>query len=171
MRCGFTTRAGMPLVIAGSLLAVSLVLVSPPVQVIYNASTSVPSGWYRVDAGSAIQVGDLVLVRLSGASAQLAGERGYLPAGVPLLKPVFATAPQRVCVVGKHLMVDGQAAAHARSRDRLDRLMPRWRECRALVGDELLLLAPDSADSFDSRYFGPVRTEAVLGKAKPLFVK
>ncbi len=67
MRCGFTTRAGMPLVIVGSLLAVPLVLVNPPVQVIYNASTSVPSGWYRVDAGSAIQVGDLVLVRLSGA--------------------------------------------------------------------------------------------------------
>lgn len=155
----------------GALLVLSSCLSDPPVRVIYNASTSVPSGWYRIDRKNALEVGDLVLVRLSGASAQLASDRRYLPPGVPLLKPVFAITPQRVCVVGDRLLVDGRAVATASPHDRLERPMPRWRECRALVGDEILLLAPDNADSFDSRYFGPVKGSAVVGTAHPLLVE
>lgn len=142
-----------------------------PVRVVYNASDSVPPGWYRIDPYVLPRVGDLVLVRLPSEAAQLASQRGYLPIEVPMLKPVFAAPPQHACTIGSRLVVDGATAVEARAYDRRGRPMPQWRGCRPLVDDELLLLSPSHADSFDSRYFGPVSTNAVLGTAHRLFEK
>ncbi|MFW2345454.1 MAG: S26 family signal peptidase [Brevundimonas mediterranea] len=40
--------------------------------------------------------------------------------------------------------------------------MPQWSDCRRLAADEVFLVG-DTAGSFDSRYFGPVRTAEVIG--------
>ena len=162
-------RAFPVLGIAGITAVLMSGLTELPVRVVYNASDSVPSGWYRIDPGTVPRVGDLVLLRLPSATAQLAAARGYLPIGVPLLKPVFAASPQRACAVGQRLFVDGATAVEARRHDGRGRPMPQWKGCRPLTDDELLLLAPRHADSFDSRYFGPVSTDAVLGTAHRLF--
>ncbi|MGM3386887.1 S26 family signal peptidase [Stutzerimonas stutzeri] len=146
-------------------------LIKLPVRFVYNASASVPPGWYRIDPGAPPKVGELVLVHLPSEAAQLASLRGYLPIEVPMLKPVFAAPPQRACAIGSRLLVDGATAVEARAYDRRGRPMPQWRGCRPLVDDELLLLSPSHADSFDSRYFGPVSTHAVLGTAHRLFNK
>src|SRR5690606_11385346 len=142
----------------------------PPVQVVYNASDSVPGGWYRIVPTESVAVGDLVLVRLPADVASLAARRGYLPAGVPLLKPVAAGPRQRVCATGARMRVDGRVVAHARAQDRAGRAMPRWTGCRELGADEVLLLSTRHAESFDGRYFGPVPLGSVLGKAQPLWL-
>lgn len=157
------------LAIVGTAWVASSGLFELPVRVVYNASDSVPPGWYRIDPDSLPRVGDLVLVRLPSEAAQLASRRGYLPIEIPLLKPVFAGPLQRACAIGSRLLVDGATAVEVRAYDRRGRPMPRWRDCRPLADDELLLLAPSHADSFDSRYFGPVSTHAVLGTAHRLF--
>ncbi|WP_045158238.1 S26 family signal peptidase [Stutzerimonas stutzeri] len=159
------------LAIVGTAWVASSGLFELPVRVVYNASDSVPSGWYRIDPDAVPRVGDLVLVRLPSKAAQLASQRGYLPIEVPMLKPVFAAPPQRACAIGSRLLVDGATAVAARAYDGRGRPMPQWRGCRPLVDDELLLLSPSHADSFDSRYFGPVSTHAVLGTAHRLFDK
>lgn len=141
-----------------------------PVRVVYNASDSIPSGWYRITPAGSIAVGDVVLVELPPAAAALAASRGYLPRAVPLLKPVVATAPQKVCVVGPRVSVDGMDVANVLEHDRLGRPMPRWGGCQRLTGDEILLLGVDNAESFDGRYFGPVSLGSVLGKAHPLLL-
>lgn len=159
------------LAIVGTAWVASSGLFELPVRVVYNASDSVPSGWYRIDPDAVPRVGDLVLVRLPSKAAQLASQRGYLPIEIPMLKPVFAAPPQRACAIGSRLLVDGATAVAARAYDGRGRPMPQWRGCRPLVDDELLLLSPSHADSFDSRYFGPVSTHAVLGTAHRLFDK
>lgn len=146
-------------------------LAAPPAQVVYNASDSVPVGWYRiepVEPNEPVQVGDLVLVRLPPETALFAARRGYLPTGVPLLKSVAAGPRQRVCATGTRVRVDGQVVAHALKRDRAGRPMPCWQGCRELGEREVLLLSANHAESFDGRYFGPVTLDAVLGKAHPL---
>ena len=50
------------------------------------------------------------------------------------------------------------------------RALPTWQACRRLVGDELLLLSSDP-ESFDSRYFGLVSVDAVIGRAQPLWLE
>jgi type IV secretory pathway protease TraF len=49
------------------------------------------------------------------------------------------------------------------------RPLPAWSQCRVLLDGELFLLNPTRADSFDSRYFGPLDASFVRGRALPLF--
>lgn len=154
--------------LAGSLAALGwAALTTPPPRLVYNASDSVPVGWYLISPANSLASGDLVLVRLPPEASSLAALRGYLPANVPLLKTVAAIAPQRVCVQGSQVRIDGVLVARRLRWDRQGRAMPTWQACRRLVGDELFLLSSNPA-SFDSRYFGPVSAAAVLGVAQPL---
>ena len=157
--------------LAGSLAALgwATIATSPP-QLIYNASDSVPVGWYRISPANSLASGDLVLVHLPPEVRPLAAQRGYLPANVPLLKTVAAMAPQRVCVQGSQVRIDGVVVARRLRWDRQGRALPSWQACRRLVGDELVLLSSNPA-SFDSRYFGPVSVDAVIGRAQPLWLE
>lgn len=168
-----TRRARWPLALAvGSLLALGwTALATSPPQLVYNASDSVPAGWYRVTPAGSLAAGDLVLVHLPLGAMTLAAQRGYLPASVPLLKTVAAVTPQQVCVRGAQVRIDGQLVARRLHWDRQGRALPAWRGCRRLVGDELLLLSTTNPESFDSRYFGPVSTDAVIGQARPLWLE
>ncbi|MNF42881.1 Peptidase S26 [compost metagenome] len=155
-----------------SLLALAwtaLGTVSP--RLVYNASDSVPAGWYRIAPAGPVAAGDLVLVRLPADATALAAQRGYLPWSVPLLKTVAAVAPQQVCVLGAQVLIDGRLVARQLRRDRQARALPAWRACRRLVGDELFLLSTTNPESFDSRYFGPVSSDAVIGRAQPLWLE
>lgn len=141
---------------------------TPSVHVIYNASASMPTGWYRITPSASVKPADAVLVQLPAAAADLAATRGYLPADVPLIKQVFATSPSRVCIRASQVMVDDREVAKWHPHDRVGRSLPKWSGCRALAEDEIWLLSPDHPDSFDSRYFGPITLDAVLGIAEPL---
>ena len=164
--------AWWPLALATcSLIALSWTTLSTsPPRLVYNASDSVPIGWYRIAPVGALAAGDLALVHLPPAAMAFAVQRGYLPAHVPLLKTVAALPPQNVCVRGDRVLVDGRIVARRLHRDRQGRALPAWQACRRLVGDELFLLSTNP-ESFDSRYFGPVTTNAVIGRAQPLWLE
>jgi conjugative transfer signal peptidase TraF len=154
----------------GSLFALTwIALANSPPLLVYNASNSVPAGWYRITHARRLAAGDLVLVRLSPEAAALAAQRGYLPSTVPLLKTVAAIAPQHVCVQDNQVLIDSKLVARQLRWDRQGRTLPTWRVCRRLVDDELFLLS-SNPESFDSRYFGPISTGAVIGLAQPLTV-
>lgn len=140
-------------------------------QVVYNASDSVPTGWYRIISVSSPAVGDLVLVRLPAHATTLAAQRGYLPKQVPLLKKVAAVPPQNICVRGDQVLVDRKVVVTRLHQDRQGRALPTWQSCRRLAGDELFLLSTTNPESFDSRYFGPVSASAVIGRAQPLWLE
>lgn len=143
-----------------------------PVQIIYNPSDSVPRGWYRIDGLAdtrSLHVGSFALARLPTDAAALAAERGYLPAGIPILKRIGAMAPQSVCIRGHVVRIDGEVAAAARTDDGRHRPLQAWTQCRRLTEDELFLLSDTSPASFDSRYFGPIATTAVVGVARPMW--
>ena len=157
----------LPLVVAISgvtLIGISAIVHAP--LLVWNASASAPIGLYRVTSG-APERGDLVLISPPKSIAKLAAERRYLPAGVPLIKRIAAVGGDDVCAFDGAIIINGKIVAHQPERDRAGRPMPRWNECRALVGDEFfLLLTP--ADSFDSRYFGPVPRAQIIGRLAPL---
>ena len=142
------------------------------VFVVYNPTDSVPRGWYRIssiDNAVSLPVGSIVLARLPAEVAVFAGQRGYLPNGVPILKRVGAVAPQAVCVRGGTVLVDGEVVATARTHDSARRPLQAWPQCRRLYDGELFLLSDTNPASFDSRYFGPIAASAVLGIARPLW--
>ncbi len=145
--------------------------VRPMPRVVYNASASVPVGWYRIEPMRMPHVGDVVLVRLPAAPAHLAARRDYLPSGIPLLKRIGAKAPQEVCIRDGIVRIDGMPVATTLPIDGAGRRLQAWRSCRRLRHGELFLLSTDSPASFDSRYFGPVPVSTVIGQAQPLRVE
>jgi conjugative transfer signal peptidase TraF len=152
----------------GLVLLIAPELKTPAVRIIYNASDSAPRGLYLIEPASRVRAGDLVVVRLRRDVGALAAQRGYLPAGVPVIKRVAAIAPQRVCADTTGVHVDGESVAQALDADAAGRPLPAWHGCRALVDTELFLLSAHPA-SFDSRYFGPVDGIQVVGRARPLW--
>lgn len=143
-----------------------------PARVVYNASDSVARGWYRIgplgDADS-LHVGSIVLARLPADVAAFASQRGYLPAGVPILKRIGAVAPQSVCVRDRVVRVGGAVVTTVRTEDGAHRSLQASAHCRPLVEGELFLLSDTHPASFDSRYFGPIAASDVLGVAQPLW--
>ena len=140
-----------------------------PLRVVYNASASVPIGWYGVAEAEPVTVGELVVARPPIRAETLLAERGYLAAGVPILKFVAARAGQRVCRRDDAVTIDDREVAAARERDGAGRALPRWNGCRVLGPGEVFLLNAAAPDSFDGRYFGPVSTNSIIGKATPLW--
>ncbi len=174
MTSGATNRRRAVLAAAASIGLAALTwaaFAKPSARVVYNASESVPVGWYGIEssrsAGS-LRVGGIVLTRLPAEPAALAARRGYLPAHIPLLKRVGAVSPQHVCVREGQVRIDGTPVAVVLRADRLGRPMPAWSGCRALVAGEVFLLSDTHPGSFDSRYFGPINASSVIGLARPM---
>lgn len=164
-------RHGSILLVAST--AVALIglaaVVRWPSCLVYNPSESAPRGWYVQRPLHDLKAGMRVFARLPPAAAQLAGQRGYLPLNLPALKRIGALEGQAVCVEGGLVRIAGRTMAVARSHDGRGQPLVPWTGCRPLAHGEVFLLASHSHASFDSRYFGPVRREAILGEAVPLW--
>ena len=143
--------------------------VAPRPWLAWNATASAPVGLYRVQPAGALHVGDWVLARPPSAQAAWFAERGYLPLGVPLLKPVAALAGDGVCRTGLRVTVNGVVVAMALERDHRGRPLPAWSGCRRLAGDAVFLLNPKVLASLDGRYFGPLPVTSIVGRAVPLW--
>jgi conjugative transfer signal peptidase TraF len=136
---------------------------------VYNPTASAPLGWYRVVTPNQLQVNDVVLVRLPFAAARLADQRHYLRFGVPILKRIGAVSPQSVCINNGRVLINEMTVARTLKRDGAGRLLMPWTQCRSLSSDELFLLSTTHPASFDSRYFGPVSRQLVIGRAIPIW--
>ncbi|MGX5805275.1 S26 family signal peptidase [Bradyrhizobium sp. Arg314] len=136
---------------------------------IWNASASVPIGLYRVELGRALNVGDLAVIEPPEPLAGFLAERRYLPRGVPLLKRVLALGGDAVCRRGRAIIVGRVTYGFARERDSRGRPLPTWQGCRVIGAREVFLMNRGIADSFDGRYFGPLPTTAVVGRAVPVW--
>ncbi len=159
------------LTVVGLVLLIETSFVRPTPRLVYNASDSVPVGWYRIGSTDALHVGGIVLARLPAASAAFAARRGYLPMRIPLLKRIGAMAPQVVCVRDGIVRIDSIRVAVTLAVDGSGRRLTAWTHCRRLRAGELFLLSTTNPASFDSRYFGPVNTSAVIGAARPLWTR
>jgi conjugative transfer signal peptidase TraF len=154
-------------VLAVSALAVTLIAAKPCINpvpiVIWNASNSVPIGWYFVSKRQP-HLGKIAVIRPTEWVEIYVSARGYLPLQTPLLKPVRAIKGSIVCRFGRYVFIDGNMVARAKYLDIKHRMLPVWKGCLILKSDEIFVLG-QHRDSFDSRYFGPVNRTQVLGTA------
>jgi type IV secretory pathway protease TraF len=147
------------------LLAVKPIINPVPI-VVWNATESVPIGWYLVSKHQP-KIGEIALIRPPAWIEFYAAERGYLPRKVWLLKPIFATGPAVICRLGSHVFVNGRYVAKAKILDKKRRQLPAWKGCETLTQTQYFVLGRHR-DSFDSRYFGAVDQGHVAGTAYPL---
>jgi type IV secretory pathway protease TraF len=142
-------------------------LINPVPFVIWNASDSVPVGWYLVSKRQP-NIGEIAIIKPAEWVQIYSASRGYLPQDVWLLKPIYAVHPSIVCRFGRYVLVDEKRVVKAKIMDKTHRLLPVWKGCKALKPDQYFVLGRHR-DSFDSRYFGPVDESQIVGSASPLW--
>jgi conjugative transfer signal peptidase TraF len=142
----------------------------PAVRFIWNASTSVPLGLYRLRPIDELIRGQLLAVQPTEQLATFLADRDYLPLGLPMLKRVTALPGQTICRAGSTLSVDNVQIGQARERDSQGRPLPVWQGCQVIADGEIFLMNPRSAVSLDGRYFGVLPVTAIVGRAEPLWV-
>lgn len=131
--------------------------------VLFNHSPSVPVGFYVRGSGDPTP-GTFVTVRARDVAPIEAAAHAYDGEGDRFIKRLAAVAGQHVCSDGRTLSVDGLEVATVQTRAGAPH---GWIGCRTLASSEILLLG-DSADSFDGRYWGPIRDDLIEGVWRPL---
>lgn len=130
----------------------------------WNASPSVREGLYFVEPWAEPVTGDLALAWAPARARELAEMRRYVPAGVPLIKPVAAAEGDRVCGIDRTISINRRHAVTRLRVDPLGRVMTWWTGCKKLKRGGVLLLAR-ARGSFDGRYFGISDKRDILGRA------
>lgn len=148
------------LVAAGAAPLLPMAAGAMPTLALVNETRSLPRGLYVRRFGEDVRRGG------TAAAEQPATARPYLeslgaPADMLLLKRVAAVGGDRVCREGGRVITPiGDVGVLA--RDRRGFTLAAWTGCRRLDADEVFLLG-DAAESFDSRYFGPVDRRQLRG--------
>lgn len=167
------TRGPRALILTG--VAVGLIGVSAAVRgdpiLLWNASASVPVGFYAVKPLRNPQIGDLVAARPPEALADWLAARRYVGGDTPLLKHIAALPGGVVCRRGTTILIDGTAVVSALERDRFGRRLPIWQGCRVLRDGEVFFLNADQPASLDGRYFGPLDAGTIIGRATPVWTR
>lgn len=151
-------------VITTAVIASATQIIVPPKPILlYNPSPSAAIGWYRVNKTQPPQLGLQVAAYAPEWARLMADERGYLPYDYPLIKSVLAVSGDEICYHKSGVRVPNGSVIPVLGRDRSGREMPVLSGCIVLKPDEYFIASPDVQAGFDSRYFGPVRTENILG--------
>ena len=119
-----------------------------------NLTKSVPRGFYLV-VDKKIQLGDLVVIK----------DVSYFSPETYLIKFVLAANGDPVCAKQHHLVIKETINLWASQKTNL-KLYPI---CRNLAPEELFVGNQDIVDSFDSRYFGPVKLANIVAVVRPLW--
>jgi conjugative transfer signal peptidase TraF len=136
---------------------------------ILNISASMPRGAYLLQSSADLKHGDIVLAPLDAQIAALAVSRGYLPEGLPIIKPVVALGGDVVCL-HNNVVVNGEVLTSTiQATDSQGRELPHIEGCVLLDATQVFLLSTTHARSLDSRYFGPIDRRTILGKVKHLW--
>jgi type IV secretory pathway protease TraF len=76
-----------------------------------------------------------------------------------------------VCRINRTITVDGNAIGDALDRDHWGRPLPVWQGCYVIANGEVFLMNRWPEYSLDSRYFGPLPTTSIVGRADPLWIE
>jgi len=161
-------RLRLPCLLALGLIAACQGLRQAGWALSLQVTDSIPKGLYLIRPAASFARGEIVLLDPPAEVAKLMIGRGWIRAGMKMLKPIAATGPDEVCLRDRQVFINGRAVAPVFAADRSDRPLPRIDLCRRLAEGEVFLLSTRTPYSFDSRYFGPVPVAALAGKALAL---
>ena len=157
-------KGSIALVIMLAVIGTSAQILRPPIpRLLYNPSESAAVGWYHLRPSEQPKRSDQVAAYAPLWARNLAQERGYLPSDYPLIKTVWAVAGEEFCYNNQSVSVPKRPDIPILRQDVLGRDMPQVSGCHVLKERQYLLMSPDVQTGFDSRYFGPVEADNIIG--------
>lgn len=134
---------------------------------IWNTTTSLPKGIYRIHAG--YEVGDIIAFDIPQTILPLVRERGWIPDYDRLLKRVVGRAGDAICFREQSIFLQGEYFDQRSLVDSQGRAMPQLSGCHFVKPGQVWVMLKGQPLSLDSRYFGAVDTVTIYGKALPVF--
>jgi conjugative transfer signal peptidase TraF len=136
-------------------------------RLLLNLTPSCPLGLYWLSSPSPVNRGQLVYFRVPASVRDLVVDRGYLLPRAGLLKPIVALGGDQVCPEA-NCVTTPAGNLELLASDSQGRPLPHLPYPCGPVPRNQLFVASPAYGSFDSRYFGPIPKESVLGRAVPL---
>ena len=137
----------------------------------YNQSASIPKGlYYSTSYDGTIEKGDIVVFNPPPDVAQFAFERGYLPHNYPMMKKVAATGGDEVLSTKDTFFAAGICLGPISPVDSDGRELKPYPYNHYIVKDNEIIVVGTHEKSWDSRYYGPIPTDRVITKVKPLYL-
>lgn len=153
--------------VVGFIAAVCSVFAQP--LIIYNATDSLPHGFYRVIKQEIYERGDLIVFPVPEEVRSLVLERGWLKPDSYLIKPLAAINGDNVLITCGQVFVNGKSFGAIKKQDRKGLSLPSLVFNDTLSAGKIAVLQR-SDDSFDSRYFGTIDARQIIGRAVPILV-
>ena len=149
-------------------LAGSKLLAAP--IVLFPISPSLPEIPY-IRNFDAVEIGAIVAFPIPDVARRYQLQRGQeLPDDFLFMKPIAAGPGDHVCnSAATGLTINGVWRANTKAFDRDGRALPIWHACKPLDDQEFFMLSGHVPNSFDSRYFGPVRSTKIVATYRPLY--
>lgn len=153
------------LVIAGAVMAT----MSEAPWLLYPNTPSLPDGIYLRISDSPT-VGKIVAFRVPDAAVSYQQSIGVtVDPGFLFMKPIIAGPDDHVCNrAGSVLALNGRVIATIAKADHIGRPLPKWKGCRRLGADDYFTFSNHVPNSFDSRYYGPIKATDILGVYRSL---
>jgi len=174
MRTIYPLKPTYPLILLGILLG--LFLLTHTYDICINVTPSMKQGVYLRET-SKISRGDIVALCLEEPYKTLGLTRGYIAKGHrcegtdPLIKEVIAIPGDEVVLADQFIRVNGVTYPYATFyRDSFHRKLAIYPRGKYSHVQGYWLIGTHSSYSWDSRYWGEVRTNQILYKLKPLWV-
>ena len=134
-----------------------------------NLTPSIPKGVYLVDPSNSLKKGEIVVFRPPMAVYRALGKRPWLNEEKFFIKPIAAVSGDEVCKLENSVVINQTTELSVLRTDSQGKLLPKFDGCKTIGAHEFLPISTYSSRSFDGRYFGPIPTSAILGKAIPVF--
>ena len=154
------------------LFIVLVVINSGKKLVVYNHTSSLPKGFYRLtdlDLDTSIRNGELVVFDIPASFRKMVIERKWLNKNDTLTKPVSAIEGDFVCTHNRTVTVNNISYGRVKMYDSEGRPMPWFKYCGTVKKGDVFVFI-NNAKSFDSRYYGPVNVNDIHAKARPLWI-
>ena len=138
---------------------------------IYTLSASAPAGFYRI-VDPLFDKGDLVAVCPMPPLQTRYARRGFHCDGYSaLLKTIAAGSGDTVLVTGDGIRINAERLPNSKplSHDRRGKPLT-WFVGSDLQDNEFFVVSTQTPYSFDSRYFGLVTTDQIVGRVEPLWL-
>lgn len=139
-------------IFALAVLAFVFVISSMGEVFLLNHTQSMPIGIYVKRESDKLEIGDMIVFH-------------KMENRTDLIKYIAAINPAEVCVDDREaLWIDGSAVAQ-RNIEKYPSAVPDQSRCHQLLADEILVIG-DHPDSYDSRYFGPIKRADVIARVE-----
>jgi len=137
--------------------------------IIFNASPSIALGFY-IACDHEPGLGELVEFELAPEFCGTLGSPNRSRRALRVLKPIAAGPGDHVDTTGDWLVINARCIAPIFTVDSEGRPLPIWRARRVLNPDEFFVFSSRVPNSFDSRYYGPIRRADIIAVRRPLWI-